>query len=262
LTTFGGERASVSRVPALSAGYARGKSPDQTRPPPRSSSPRRPGHPRRRGDADPRATRGRRRQPSLTREENSARGTIPHEFGPDRIELEYRRSGHRVVEPGPPRWSRGRTAALWSSSGLPARIDAWTARSKAAYARSGKKHSRGRELDALDAITSPEFVNHNALPGTPPGPEGHRQVVERLWNGLPDAHFQLEHLGSDGDTVICIGTMWGTTRACCLGSQQPAGGSSGASATCTASTRAVARSNTTRSAMIVSLLRQFAEGGD
>jgi predicted ester cyclase len=75
----------------------------------------------------------------------------------------------------------------------------------------------GRELDALDAITSPEFVNHNALPGTPPGPEGHRQVVERLWKALPDAHFELEHLASDGDTVICIGTMSGTHEGMLLG---------------------------------------------
>ena len=68
----------------------------------------------------------------------------------------------------------------------------------------------GRDLDLIDAITAPEFLNHNALPGTPPGPEGHRQVVERLWNALPDAHFEIEHLASDGDTVICVGTMSGS----------------------------------------------------
>jgi steroid delta-isomerase-like uncharacterized protein len=75
----------------------------------------------------------------------------------------------------------------------------------------------GNELDALDAITAPEFVNHNALPGTPPGPEGHRQVFERLWKALPDAHFEIEHLASDGDTVICIGTMSGTHEGTLLG---------------------------------------------
>jgi hypothetical protein len=34
-----------------------------------------------------------------------------------------------------------------------------------------KQAFNGRDLDALDAITAPGFVNHNALPGTPPGPE-------------------------------------------------------------------------------------------
>ena len=44
-----------------------------------------------------------------------------------------------------------------------------------------------RNLDALDAITAPDFLNHNALPGTPRGPEGHRQVAERLWKATPSA---------------------------------------------------------------------------
>jgi steroid delta-isomerase-like uncharacterized protein len=74
-----------------------------------------------------------------------------------------------------------------------------------------------RELDVLDAITAPAFVNHNALPGTPLGPEGHRQVVERLWKAFPDAHFEIEHLASDGDTVICIGRMSGTHDGTLLG---------------------------------------------
>jgi predicted ester cyclase len=75
----------------------------------------------------------------------------------------------------------------------------------------------GRDLDALDAVTAPDFYNHNALPGTPRGPEGHRQVVERLWEAFPDAHFEIEHLAKDGDTVICVGRMSGTHEGTLLG---------------------------------------------
>jgi len=75
----------------------------------------------------------------------------------------------------------------------------------------------GRDLDRVDAITAPEFVNHNALPGTPPGPAGQRQVVERLWQAVPDAHFEIEHLASDGSTVICVGRMSGTHEGTLLG---------------------------------------------
>jgi len=75
----------------------------------------------------------------------------------------------------------------------------------------------GRDLDVVDAITAPGFVNRNALPGTPPGPEGHRQVVERIWKAFPDAHFEIERLASDGDTVICVGTMSGTHQGTLLG---------------------------------------------
>ncbi|HYJ00152.1 MAG TPA: ester cyclase [Thermoleophilaceae bacterium] len=74
-----------------------------------------------------------------------------------------------------------------------------------------------RDLDVIDAVTAPEFVNHNALPGTPPGPEGQRQVVERLWQAFPDAHFDIEHLATDGGTVICIGRMSGTHEGTLLG---------------------------------------------
>jgi predicted ester cyclase len=77
----------------------------------------------------------------------------------------------------------------------------------------------GRDLDVIDAITAPDFVNRNALPGTPPGPEGHRHVVKRLWEAFPDAHFAIEHLASDGDTVVCVGTMSGTHRGTLLGAR-------------------------------------------
>jgi steroid delta-isomerase-like uncharacterized protein len=75
----------------------------------------------------------------------------------------------------------------------------------------------GRDLDALDAITAPGFVNRNALPGTPRGPDGHRQVLERLRTAFPDAHFEIQHLATDGDTVICVGTMSGTHEGTLLG---------------------------------------------
>ena len=75
----------------------------------------------------------------------------------------------------------------------------------------------GRDLDVLDAITAPEFLNHNALPGTPRGPEGHRQVFQRLWKAFPDARFEIEHLADDGDTVICVGRMSGTHEGTLLG---------------------------------------------
>jgi steroid delta-isomerase-like uncharacterized protein len=75
----------------------------------------------------------------------------------------------------------------------------------------------GRDLAVIDAITASGFVNRNALPGTPPGPEGHRQVVKRLWEAFPDAHFAIEHLAGDGDTVVCVGTMSGTHEGTLLG---------------------------------------------
>ena len=42
-------------------------------------------------------------------------------------------------------------------------------------------------------------------------------MVERLWEAFPDARFEIEHLATDGDTVICIGTMSGTHEGPLLG---------------------------------------------
>ena len=61
-----------------------------------------------------------------------------------------------------------------------------------------------------DGTFSPEFVNRNAVSGTPNGPEGQRQVMQRLWAAFPDARFEIEEIAADGDTVICVGTMTGT----------------------------------------------------
>jgi steroid delta-isomerase-like uncharacterized protein len=61
-----------------------------------------------------------------------------------------------------------------------------------------------------DRTFSPEFVNRNAVSGTPNGPEGQRQVRQRLWAAFPDARFEVEEIAAAGDTVICVGTMTGT----------------------------------------------------
>ena len=41
--------------------------------------------------------------------------------------------------------------------------------------------------------------------------------MQRLWSAFPDAHFAIEHLVRDGETVICIGTMSGTHEGELLG---------------------------------------------
>jgi len=68
----------------------------------------------------------------------------------------------------------------------------------------------GRELSLLDDLIADDYVNHAALPGTPPGPAGQAAVLERLWAALPDARFEITDLGLVGDVVICVGTMSGT----------------------------------------------------
>jgi steroid delta-isomerase-like uncharacterized protein len=75
----------------------------------------------------------------------------------------------------------------------------------------------GRDLSLLDDLFAEDYVNHAALPGTPPGQAGQVAVMERLWAAFPDARFEITHLAVDGDVGICIGTMSGTHEGELLG---------------------------------------------
>ncbi len=75
----------------------------------------------------------------------------------------------------------------------------------------------GRDLSALDDLIADDYVNHAALPGTPPGVAGQAALMQRLWTAFPDARFAIEHMAVDGETVICIGTMTGTHQGELLG---------------------------------------------
>ena len=66
------------------------------------------------------------------------------------------------------------------------------------------------DLRNVRGYFAPEFINHNARPGTPDGPEGAGQVFTRLWAGCPDMHFDLQEMVAEGSKVVCIGMMTGT----------------------------------------------------
>ena len=74
-----------------------------------------------------------------------------------------------------------------------------------------------RDLSGLDDLFADDYVNHAALPGTPPGPEGQAELMKRLWHAFPNARFTIEHVARDGDTVICVGTMSGTHEGDLMG---------------------------------------------
>jgi predicted ester cyclase len=114
-------------------------------------------------------------------------------------------------------WQLSRDDETWTDDLAIAFTRAVAARPVAHVRAFWERVFNGRDLGLLDEITAPDFVNRNALPGTPSGPEGQRQVVERLWEAFPDAHFDIEQLTGEGDTVICVGTMSGTHEGTLLG---------------------------------------------
>jgi steroid delta-isomerase-like uncharacterized protein len=69
--------------------------------------------------------------------------------------------------------------------------------------------SRGN-IDALDEICSPEFVNHSAPPGVPSNCEGVKQLTAMFRQAFPDSYFIVEDMMAEGDKVATRKTFHGS----------------------------------------------------
>lgn len=58
------------------------------------------------------------------------------------------------------------------------------------------------DLDAVDEVIHPEFVNHEAAAGRPGGPEGMRQTAEWLRATFSDLRFEEQDIVAEGDRVV------------------------------------------------------------
>jgi predicted ester cyclase len=55
------------------------------------------------------------------------------------------------------------------------------------------------DIDAIDELCSPEFVNHSAPPGVPSNCEGVKQVTAMFRQAFPDSNFTVEDMVAEGD---------------------------------------------------------------
>jgi predicted ester cyclase len=58
------------------------------------------------------------------------------------------------------------------------------------------------EVDVLDQLHSPEYVEHSPLPGQGPGPAGLRERAMIFSSAFYDSHVDTEVLVDGGDTVV------------------------------------------------------------
>ncbi len=65
-------------------------------------------------------------------------------------------------------------------------------------------------LDALDELLDPNFVDHNPIPGQAPGAEGVKQTIAMFRSGFPDLRATVEDLIAEGHTVASRVTYRGT----------------------------------------------------
>jgi serine phosphatase RsbU (regulator of sigma subunit)/ketosteroid isomerase-like protein len=66
------------------------------------------------------------------------------------------------------------------------------------------------DVEALDELLAPDFVDHTLLPGQVPGREGYiRMIVEDI-DALSDVRTTIDYQAVDGDTVITRQTSYST----------------------------------------------------
>jgi predicted ester cyclase len=92
-----------------------------------------------------------------------------------------------------------------------------TDQNKAVYRRFIQEVFNEGRLDMLDEVLSRSYVYHEAPPGTPPGPEGIKQIVPMFRAAFPDLNITIDDQVAEGDKVCSRVTMRGTHRGVFVG---------------------------------------------
>lgn len=75
---------------------------------------------------------------------------------------------------------------------------------------------RGDEA-ALEELLAPDFIDHGAYPGQPPGREGHKQILAAFRSAFPDLSVTTDDIIAEGDKVVSRWTARGTHRGELMG---------------------------------------------
>jgi predicted ester cyclase len=66
------------------------------------------------------------------------------------------------------------------------------------------------EIDRVEEFVRPDFENHTARPGSPPGPDGVSAGLAAFRAGFPDHDAEVVHMVAEGDLVATYKTFTGT----------------------------------------------------
>jgi steroid delta-isomerase-like uncharacterized protein len=68
------------------------------------------------------------------------------------------------------------------------------------------------DIAVYDELVTEDFVDHQAIPGLPPGREGFKALNAMFRTAFPDVWLEVEGIISEGDKVSCRWTSTGTHR--------------------------------------------------
>ncbi len=81
---------------------------------------------------------------------------------------------------------------------------------KAIVKRVSEQAVGGGDTSVMDELVAEDFVDHSALPGTPPGREGAKAFVRVFHAGFPDLSLTNEDIVGEGDKVVHRYVLRGT----------------------------------------------------
>jgi steroid delta-isomerase-like uncharacterized protein len=82
--------------------------------------------------------------------------------------------------------------------------------SKALVQRFYDEGWNANDLDVYDELVTEDFVDHQALPGLPPGREGFKALNAMFRSAFPDVWVDVDALVAEGDKVAARWTSTGT----------------------------------------------------
>jgi steroid delta-isomerase-like uncharacterized protein len=88
---------------------------------------------------------------------------------------------------------------------------------KAVVRRLVEKAQAGGNLQVIDELISPDFIDHSAWPGIPATREGVKQIFGMFQTALPDLQVIIHDQIAEGDRVATRKTLRGTHRGALLG---------------------------------------------
>src|SRR5215211_4507477 len=85
----------------------------------------------------------------------------------------------------------------WQEGGTPMSAE----KNKALVRRFLEAHAKG-DLDTLEQMLAPDFVNHDLIPGQRPGREGYLQSFTEFHAAYSNTRYVIEKQLAEGDEVV------------------------------------------------------------
>ena len=78
--------------------------------------------------------------------------------------------------------------------------------------------NEGRD-ETIDELIGDDYVDHGALTGQPPGPDGARAMYTVFRNAFPDLRVDVHEMVAERDLVAVRATFSGTSQGALMGAQ-------------------------------------------